>query len=268
MLRERAAVDAEPDLPVDRERVQVARPSPSCAPARSPARRVRPRPAPMPLPRPLAGTSCDSMLMRVSSSLVSRRCRAACRCLRGVFLHHELADVRAQLAERARFVQRFRRADTRTGSSIDLADARRARAHDDDARGEVDRLLDRMRDQHHGLAFRCEHLRAAGPASRCASARRARRTARPSAGTAGEPRRRARAPGAGACRPRASSATRPRNRRVPSAPCSARRSTRARPSPARLARELQSERDVLARRSATERRRIPGRSRRGRGRGR
>jgi hypothetical protein len=77
--------------------------------------------------------------------------------LRGVFLHHQIANVRAQFAEARVFVQPV---GTRVGERHvdDGADARRPRRHDDDARRQVDRLFHRVRDQHHRLALGLQHL--------------------------------------------------------------------------------------------------------------
>ena len=72
--------------------------------------------------------------------------------MRGVFLHHDVADVRAQLAELPRLVQRLL-ARIPERHLDHLPDAGGPRGHHHDLRGEVHRLLDRVRDEHHGLAF-------------------------------------------------------------------------------------------------------------------
>ena len=147
-------------------------------------------------------------------------------------------------------------------------DPRRPRRHHDDARRQIDRLLDRVRDQHHRLALRPQARRAAGPASRSASARRARRTARPSAGTPASPHRRARSPAAGACR--RTSVLRIRVGEVGQAhqPHVARADRVALAASAAVRARASARTRCSARPSATGTRRIPGRSRRDRGRAR
>ena len=83
--------------------------------------------------------------------------RANLRLLRAIFVHHELSDVTAQLAEFGALLQRF---VARIGERHvdDLLDPGRPRRHHHDARGEIDRLFHRMGDQHDGLAFGGEHL--------------------------------------------------------------------------------------------------------------
>ena len=90
-------------------------------------------------------------------SLVKRVSGCALTRLLGIFLHDEIAHMRAQLAELRALVQG-------AGAWIgerhldDLADARRARRHDDNAVGQVNRLFDGVGDEHHRLVLGGQHL--------------------------------------------------------------------------------------------------------------
>jgi hypothetical protein len=75
-----------------------------------------------------------------------------------IFAHDKLSDVAAQLDKFWTRLQRFV-AGIGKGHVDDLFDTGRSRRYHDDARGEVDRFLDRMRDQHHGLAFGGQHVK-------------------------------------------------------------------------------------------------------------
>ena len=73
-------------------------------------------------------------------------------------------------------------------------------AHHQHAVAEIDRLLDAVGDEQHGRLVLRSRFSAVRPAASRGSARRPRRTARPSGESSGPSRRRGRAPCAAACR--------------------------------------------------------------------
>src|SRR5215204_781512 len=89
-------------------------------------------------------------------SLGKRRCRRLV-LLDPVLLHHNIADVRAQIPEELLLMQRLA-ARVPERHLDDLAHARWPGGDDDDPGGEIDRLLDRMGDEHHRLSLRRQHV--------------------------------------------------------------------------------------------------------------
>ena len=156
VLVERAAIHAGPDLAVDGQRVQIAD-----AHFRLGLRdRGRDRASRRARGQPVVARNCRrsmAYLLPVACLIIPKMNPVASAPAARVFAHHQIADVAAQLVEFRAFVQRL---VARIGERHvdDLADPRRPRGHDDDARGEIDRLLDRVRDQHHRLAFGGQHL--------------------------------------------------------------------------------------------------------------
>ena len=126
--------------------------------------------------------------------------RAACRCAR-VYDAERLVRLHV---ERARMRQLDREV---------VGHARRPGGEDDDAGAEEDRLRDAVGDEQDRLAGLPSRCAAARGSSSRASARRARRTARPSAPAWGRGPARARSPRAAACRPRARRGACPRRPR-------------------------------------------------------
>ena len=91
-------------------------------------------------------------------------------------------------------------ARARERNVVDLLDLPRARRHHDHAVGEQHRLVDAVGDEQHGLSPVAARASRGRSASARGSARRARRTARPSAAAADRGSARARWRRAGACR--------------------------------------------------------------------
>ena len=122
-----------------------------------------------------------------------------------------LAHARDELEE-ARVLARRVRPRLRQVDRDDLGDPARPRRHHDDARREEDRLGDRVRDEDDRRAASPARSGAARRSAARGSSRRARRTARPSAGAPARTRARARSRRAAACRRRAATGGASRSR--------------------------------------------------------
>ena len=179
-------------------------------------------------------------------------------------LPQELAHLGHELEE-ARLLARLDACAAAAGRSATMPAIRPGRGrHHDDARREEHRLGDRVGDEDDRRAASPARSGAAPCSAARASSRRARRTARPSAGAPGRTRARGRSRRAAASRPRAATDSGRRSRRArPARASPATRCCALRAGPSRASRAAAR---CSSRRCASRRARRPGRRSRSRGR--